>query len=84
VLLNVARFGGHLIIVAQLGRKRETEEITILELNITKQLKKCPHGLTLQKFFDRVQFAVFAGIEERDVRIGALIAEINFATVEGL
>src|SRR5260370_9514609 len=40
VLLNVARFGGHLNIVAQLGRKRETEEITIPKLNITEPLKQ--------------------------------------------
>src|SRR5713226_9529914 len=40
VLLNVARFGGHLNIVAQLGWKRETEETTIPKLNITEPLKQ--------------------------------------------
>src|SRR5713226_10352332 len=51
VLLNVARFGGHLIIVAQPGRKRETEETTILEFNITKQLKKMPRRVWRYKSF---------------------------------
>src|SRR5260370_721519 len=37
----------------------------------------------LQKFLSRVQFAVFAGVEERDVGVGALVAKVDFATVEG-
>src|SRR6266704_4601182 len=38
----------------------------------------------LQEFFGGVQFAVFAGVEERDIGIGALVAQIDLASVEGL
>src|SRR5258707_13250668 len=38
----------------------------------------------LQKFFGGIQFAVFAGVEKWDVGVRALVAEIDFAIVEGL
>src|SRR5258708_30074980 len=38
----------------------------------------------LQKLFGGVQFAVFAGVEEREVRVRALVAEIVFEIVEGI
>src|SRR5260370_18721597 len=37
----------------------------------------------LQKLLSRVQFAVFAGVDERDVGVGALVAKVDFGTVEG-
>src|SRR5260370_3608458 len=38
----------------------------------------------LQEFLIRVQSTVFAGVEERDVGVGALVAKVDLATVEGL
>lgn len=37
----------------------------------------------LQKLFVGVELAVFAGVVERDVAVGAFFALIDFATVEG-
>src|SRR6267154_591229 len=43
-------------------------------------------GLTpwLQQFFRGIELAVLAGVVQRCVRIGALLAQIDFAGVEGL
>jgi 23S rRNA (adenine2503-C2)-methyltransferase len=38
----------------------------------------------LQEFFGGIEFAVFAGVVERDVGVGALFAEIDLARIEGL
>jgi hypothetical protein len=38
----------------------------------------------LQKFLVGVELAVFAGVVERDVAIGALFTRVDFASVEGL
>jgi hypothetical protein len=38
----------------------------------------------LQKLFVRVEFAVFAGVVERDVAVGAFFSRVDFAAVEGL
>src|SRR5258708_31318345 len=37
----------------------------------------------LQKFFGRVQFAVFAGVMEGDVAVRASLALVDLASVEG-
>jgi hypothetical protein len=38
----------------------------------------------LQKLLGGIEFAVFAGVVERDVGVGALLAEIDLARIEGL
>src|SRR6266850_6295293 len=38
----------------------------------------------LQDFFVGIELAVFAGVEERNVGVRALVAQIDFATVKGL
>jgi len=38
----------------------------------------------LQKFFGGIQFAVFAGVVEGDIAVGAFFTEIDLASVEGL
>src|SRR5437016_640408 len=38
----------------------------------------------LQDFFGGIELAVFAGVEERHVGVGPLVAQIDFATIEGL
>jgi len=67
--------------VTQAGWKIETEVIESLNLafGITRKKKIAGWKPALQEFFGGVQFAVFAGVEERDVGVGALVAEIDFA-----
>jgi hypothetical protein len=47
--------------------------------------KGTPAGVpVLQKLFVGVELAVFAGVVERDVAVGAFFFGVDFATVEGL
>src|SRR5260370_32025937 len=38
----------------------------------------------LQQFFGGIQLAVFAGVVERDIAVGTLLAKVDLASVEGL
>src|SRR5260370_31063440 len=38
----------------------------------------------LQEFFGGIQLAVFAGVVERDIAVGAFLAKVDLASVEGL
>jgi hypothetical protein len=39
--------------------------------------------MTLQQFFVGVEFAVFAGVVEGDIAVGAFFFRVDFAAVEG-
>src|SRR5260370_38718446 len=38
----------------------------------------------LQEFFGGIQLAVFAGVVERDIAVGAFLAKVDLASIEGL
>src|SRR6266481_4130151 len=87
VLLNVARFCGHTNIVTQAGWKGETEAIEFLNLSLAitcEQEKAATLSGALQNLFSQIQLAVFAGVMERDVAVGAFLAKVNLASVKWL
>src|SRR6266436_1361057 len=87
VFLNVARFGGHINIVTQAGWKGETEAIESLNsrfaISCAKEKAATQSG-ALQNLFSRIQLAVFAGVMERDVAVGASLALVDLASVKWL
>src|SRR6267143_3004732 len=87
VLLNIARFGGHANIVTQAGWKGETEAIELLNLSPAiscEQEKAATQSGALQNLFSRIQFAVFAGVVEGDIAVGAFLAKVDLASVKWL
>jgi hypothetical protein len=80
VPLDIALFSNHTEIVTYGGRQwrvasGESQERGNAETN---------NARALQEFFVGMELAVFAGVMERDVGVGAFIAVIDFAHVEGL
>jgi len=53
--------------------------------NRKRESKKEPAKAGAYKsFFGGIELAVFAGVEERHVGVGPMVAQIDFATIEGL
>src|SRR5260370_25868673 len=65
-------------------RKGKTEAVKNSKFKPYNMQTECGRAGALQKFFGGIQLAVFAGVVERHVAVGAFFAKVDFASVEGL